>query len=168
MAPASEADNARRDALGRIVAAVVIDNGSGAAAPSPPTRRLIVRTHASAAGAGMCKAGLAGEDAPRAAFAACVGVPKASAVRAMQCGKPKAHYVGDEAQAKRGILSLTYPIEHGIVTDWDGMEKIWCAPSRVAAPSPAPTRLLLRVRCMSGTTRFTMSCAWRRRSTRCC
>jgi len=34
-------------------------------------------------------------------------------------------YVGDEAQAKRGILSLRYPIEHGIVTNWDDMEKIW-------------------------------------------
>ena len=34
-------------------------------------------------------------------------------------------YVGDEAQTKRGILTLTYPIEHGIVSDWDAMEKLW-------------------------------------------
>merc|ERR1719442_369565 len=27
--------------------------------------------------------------------------------------------------AKRGILTLKYPIEHGIVTNWDDMEKIW-------------------------------------------
>ena len=33
--------------------------------------------------------------------------------------------MGDEAQAKRGILSLRYPIEHGIVTNWDNLEKIW-------------------------------------------
>lgn len=34
-------------------------------------------------------------------------------------------YVGDEAQAKRGVLKLTYPISHGQVTDWDDMIKIW-------------------------------------------
>ena len=31
----------------------------------------------------------------------------------------------DEAQTKRGILNLEYPIEHGIVTNWGDMEEIW-------------------------------------------
>ncbi len=33
-------------------------------------------------------------------------------------------YVGDEAQDNRGILALKYPIEQGIVTNWDDMEKV--------------------------------------------
>jgi actin len=40
--------------------------------------------------------------------------------------RTKSHIRGrDEAQAKRGILNLRYPIEHGVVTNWDDMEKIW-------------------------------------------
>jgi len=34
-------------------------------------------------------------------------------------------FVGDEAQSKKGVLKLGYPIAHGIVTSWDDMEKIW-------------------------------------------
>ncbi|XP_069073027.1 actin-1-like [Pleurodeles waltl] len=35
------------------------------------------------------------------------------------------YYVGEEAQAKRGVLRLQFPMEHGVVTSWDDMEKIW-------------------------------------------
>ena len=42
------------------------------------------------------------------------------------CGATeKSFYVGDEAQAKRGVLTLKYPIDNGIVTNWDDMETIW-------------------------------------------
>ncbi|CAK0854962.1 unnamed protein product [Prorocentrum cordatum] len=34
-------------------------------------------------------------------------------------------YVGDGAQSRRGVLTLKYPIEHGIVTSCDDREKIW-------------------------------------------
>ena len=33
--------------------------------------------------------------------------------------------VGDDAQSKRGWLTLKFPIVRGLVTDWDDMEKIW-------------------------------------------
>jgi len=34
-------------------------------------------------------------------------------------------YLGEEAVAKRGVLTLSYPIEHGVVKDWSEMEKVW-------------------------------------------
>jgi len=74
-------------------------------------------------GSGMVKAGFAGDDAPRSVFPSIVGRPKNAA--AMMGTAKKDCYIGDDAQAKRGICLIKYPIEHGIITNWDDMEKIW-------------------------------------------
>ena len=34
-------------------------------------------------------------------------------------------FIGRKAQEARGLLKIKYPMEHGIVTDWDDMERIW-------------------------------------------
>lgn len=74
-------------------------------------------------GSGYTKAGLSGEDAPRSVFPCIVGRPKVESI--MVGSEKKEVYIGEDAQAKRGILVLKYPIEHGIVENWDDMEQIW-------------------------------------------
>lgn len=34
-------------------------------------------------------------------------------------------FIGPIAEEHRGLLSIKYPMEHGIVEDWNDMEKIW-------------------------------------------
>lgn len=74
-------------------------------------------------GSGMVKAGYGGEDAPCAVFSSIIGRPKNNA--GMIGGDSKEVFIGEEAQQKRGVLKLSYPIEHGIVKDWDDMKLIW-------------------------------------------
>lgn len=74
-------------------------------------------------GSGVVKAGFSGEDAPRAIFPSILGRPKNPGV--IIGVEAKDEYIGDEAQQKRGVLKISYPIAHGIINDWDDMEKIW-------------------------------------------
>ena len=74
-------------------------------------------------GSQLFKAGFAGDDAPRVVFPCVVGRPRHQG-RTIGIGQQDP-WVGEDAESKRGILTLESPIEHGIVTDWDDMERIW-------------------------------------------
>lgn len=74
-------------------------------------------------GSGTIKAGFAGATAPKHVFQNIVGRRKYTA--RMQSFPVMDHYVGDQAQGLRGLLSLRYPMEHGIVTSWDDMQNVW-------------------------------------------
>ncbi|KAK9275139.1 hypothetical protein L1049_022398 [Liquidambar formosana] len=69
------------------------------------------------------QAGFAGDDGPCVLFPSAIGRPRNK--HAMIGIGQKEIYIGDEAQARRGVLRLSYPVDHGIVRDWEGMEKLW-------------------------------------------
>ncbi len=66
---------------------------------------------------------LCGDGEPRGSFPCIVGRPKVESI--MVCDNKKEVYIGSDAIAKRGILVLKYPIEHGIIENWDDMRAIW-------------------------------------------
>jgi actin beta/gamma 1 len=70
-------------------------------------------------GSAMMKVGFAGDDEPWAVFPTVIGRPK------VDHKEQKVVYIGDEALMMRGSLTLKYPIQKNIVTNWDDMDKIW-------------------------------------------
>ena len=74
-------------------------------------------------GSGTIRAGFAGEDNPKCYFPSFVGRPKH--LRVLAGALEGDVFIGQRAQELRGLLRIRYPLEHGIVTDWDDMERIW-------------------------------------------
>eukprot|EP00210_Caulerpa_lentillifera_P004407 g4205.t1 len=80
-------------------------------------------------GTGMVKAGFAKAETPSVYFPSVVGRPRP--IKRGQLKKYRntkgsdQHLVGFEALANRETHSLKYPIDHGIVTNWEDMETIW-------------------------------------------
>jgi len=74
-------------------------------------------------GSGTIRAGFAGEDLPKCYFPSFVGRPKH--LRVLAGALEGDIFIGPRAQELRGLLKIRYPLEHGIVTDWDDMERIW-------------------------------------------
>ncbi|PVU93238.1 hypothetical protein BB561_003387 [Smittium simulii] len=74
-------------------------------------------------GSGIIKSGFAGEDQPKCYFPSYVGTPKHTKIMA---GAIEGNYfIGRKAEELRGLLKINYCMEHGVVTNWDDMEKIW-------------------------------------------
>jgi len=77
-------------------------------------------------GTGMIKAGFGDEEHGRnqpTVFPNFVGRPKH--YRVMPGGFTSNTLVGNDAMNHRGILKLNRPMSHGIITDWDDMERVW-------------------------------------------
>ncbi|KAI9591057.1 actin-related protein [Syncephalis fuscata] len=74
-------------------------------------------------GSGMIKAGFAGDESPKSFFPSFVGRPKHH--RIMAGAIEGDSFIGRRAEELRGLLKIKYPLEHGIVTNWDDMERIW-------------------------------------------
>ena len=71
----------------------------------------------------LCNKGFAWAEAPRSVFPSIAGHYRCGSP--FHGGKNKDTLIGDEALVKAFALFLKNPIERGMVTDWDYMEKIW-------------------------------------------
>lgn len=74
-------------------------------------------------GSGAIKAGLSNAELPTNIIPSVLGRPRSVTGDDSQ-DRNDAIYYGDLALQKRGLISLRYPIEHGIVCNWDDMEKL--------------------------------------------
>ncbi|RHY27699.1 hypothetical protein DYB32_006601 [Aphanomyces invadans] len=79
-------------------------------------------------GSGLVKVGFSGEDMPRGTFQTSFGqVRNPDWLVSHNAGvKPdREYFVGKECHAVREHLDIVDPIQRGVVTDWDAMEKVW-------------------------------------------
>ena len=74
-------------------------------------------------GSGYMKAGFSGEEAPKVMFPTMVGKTKVEGIYVGD--EKKESIIGSEAEKKFGILNISYPIQGGIIVNWDEMERIW-------------------------------------------
>lgn len=75
----------------------------------------------------MLKAGFAGTDKPEVIFSSAVGRIKHKQTSIVSSGKLDGAdlFVGRKMQEHRGLLRISYPMENGIVKQWEDMERVW-------------------------------------------
>lgn len=76
-------------------------------------------------GTGFVKCGYAGDNFPAFTFPSMVGRPIIRAVNRIGDIEVKDLMVGDEASKLRSMLEVAYPMENGIVRNWDDMCHVW-------------------------------------------
>jgi len=76
-------------------------------------------------GTGFVKCGYAGENFPALIFPSMIGKPLMRYEEDFKDVELKDIMVGDECAKHRAMLETSYPIENGIVKDWEGMIHLW-------------------------------------------
>ncbi|XP_016429808.1 actin-related protein 2-A-like [Sinocyclocheilus rhinocerous] len=76
-------------------------------------------------GTGFVKCGYAGSNFPEHIFPALVGRPIIRSTAKVGNIEIKDLMVGDEASELRSMLEVNYPMENGIVRNWDDMKHLW-------------------------------------------
>ncbi|KAJ1812567.1 Arp2/3 complex subunit, actin nucleation center [Coemansia sp. RSA 2598] len=80
-------------------------------------------------GTGFVKVGHAGTNFPAHVFPSVVGRPMLRAEEATTVAdvpyEVKDINVGDEAAALRAVLDMSYPLENGIIKNWEDMQHVW-------------------------------------------
>jgi len=76
-------------------------------------------------GTGFVKCGFAGQNFPTAIFPAMIGRPIMRAEEKVGDVELKDIMVGEEAAELRTMLELKYPMENGIIVNWEDMFHLW-------------------------------------------
>ncbi|KAL7754179.1 Arp2/3 complex subunit, actin nucleation center [Sorochytrium milnesiophthora] len=76
-------------------------------------------------GTGFVKAGFNGTNFPETIFPSVLGRPMLRAEEAVENVVLKDIMIGDEASKARSMLQMSYPMENGIIRNWDDMQLLW-------------------------------------------
>lgn len=76
-------------------------------------------------GSSAIKTGFAGSDKPRVVLQSCIGRVKHTRVMPGGALEESDVYMGSKVVDHRGALILDYMMDHGMVRNWNDMEKLW-------------------------------------------